>query len=162
MPMLNAFHRDSDTIRHFWSSELLYAPTDSGQESPPRRHHRAVVQPARLHAGGTSARLGGTTELPVTRPPARRPLRRNRRRRSGPGFGPGTVRLGWVIFRLTPRSALHFAISSQRSGPTFPRCSKAGLHRTSPPTSCCAKAIRSQARSSSFLGHSSDSPSDAG
>ena len=27
-PMLNVFHRDGDTIRHFWGSELLYAPTD--------------------------------------------------------------------------------------------------------------------------------------
>jgi predicted dithiol-disulfide oxidoreductase (DUF899 family) len=26
MPMLNVFHRDGDVIRHFWSTELLYAP----------------------------------------------------------------------------------------------------------------------------------------
>jgi predicted dithiol-disulfide oxidoreductase (DUF899 family) len=32
MPMLNVFHRDGDTIRHFWASELLYAPTDPGQD----------------------------------------------------------------------------------------------------------------------------------
>ena len=31
MPMLNVFHRDGETIRHFWGSELLYAPTDPGQ-----------------------------------------------------------------------------------------------------------------------------------
>jgi predicted dithiol-disulfide oxidoreductase (DUF899 family) len=31
-PMLNVFHRDGDRIRHFWGSELLYAPTDPGQE----------------------------------------------------------------------------------------------------------------------------------
>ena len=31
-PMLNVFHRDGDTIRHFWGSELFYAPTDSGQD----------------------------------------------------------------------------------------------------------------------------------
>ena len=31
-PMLNVFHRDGDVIRHFWGSELLYAPTDSGQD----------------------------------------------------------------------------------------------------------------------------------
>src|ERR687891_1200988 len=30
MPMLNVFHRDGDVIRHFWSTELLYAPTDAG------------------------------------------------------------------------------------------------------------------------------------
>jgi predicted dithiol-disulfide oxidoreductase (DUF899 family) len=32
MPMLNVFHRDGDTVRHFWGSELLYAPTDAGQD----------------------------------------------------------------------------------------------------------------------------------
>jgi predicted dithiol-disulfide oxidoreductase (DUF899 family) len=31
-PMLNVFHRDSDAIRHFWASELFYAPTDPGQD----------------------------------------------------------------------------------------------------------------------------------
>jgi predicted dithiol-disulfide oxidoreductase (DUF899 family) len=31
-PMLNVFHRDSDAIRHFWGSELFYAPTDPGQD----------------------------------------------------------------------------------------------------------------------------------
>jgi predicted dithiol-disulfide oxidoreductase (DUF899 family) len=30
-PMLNVFHRDGDTIRHFWGSELFYAPFDAGQ-----------------------------------------------------------------------------------------------------------------------------------
>ena len=30
MPMLNVFHRDGETIRHFWGSELLYVPTDPG------------------------------------------------------------------------------------------------------------------------------------
>jgi predicted dithiol-disulfide oxidoreductase (DUF899 family) len=42
-PMLNVFHRDGETIRHFWGSELFYAPADPGQEPPPRRHHRAAV-----------------------------------------------------------------------------------------------------------------------
>jgi predicted dithiol-disulfide oxidoreductase (DUF899 family) len=32
MPMLNVFHRDGDVIRHFWGAELLYAPTDPGQD----------------------------------------------------------------------------------------------------------------------------------
>jgi predicted dithiol-disulfide oxidoreductase (DUF899 family) len=33
MPMLTVFHRGSDVrIRHFWSSELLYAPTEPGQD----------------------------------------------------------------------------------------------------------------------------------
>jgi predicted dithiol-disulfide oxidoreductase (DUF899 family) len=40
-PMLNVFHRDSDTIRHFWASELLYAPTDRDQD--PR--HAGTIEP---------------------------------------------------------------------------------------------------------------------
>lgn len=30
-PILNVFHRDGETIRHFWASELFYAPWDPGQ-----------------------------------------------------------------------------------------------------------------------------------
>jgi predicted dithiol-disulfide oxidoreductase (DUF899 family) len=41
MPMLNVFHSDGDTIRHFWSTELLYAPTDPGQD--PR--HVGTLEP---------------------------------------------------------------------------------------------------------------------
>jgi predicted dithiol-disulfide oxidoreductase (DUF899 family) len=40
-PMLTVFHRDGDTIRHFWSSELFYAPTDPGQD--PR--HVGTLEP---------------------------------------------------------------------------------------------------------------------
>ena len=40
-PMLNVFHRDADAIRHFWGSELLYAPTDGDQE--PR--HVGTLEP---------------------------------------------------------------------------------------------------------------------
>jgi predicted dithiol-disulfide oxidoreductase (DUF899 family) len=40
-PMLNAFHRDGARIRHFWGSELLYAPTDPGQD--PR--HVGTIEP---------------------------------------------------------------------------------------------------------------------
>jgi predicted dithiol-disulfide oxidoreductase (DUF899 family) len=40
-PMLNVFHRDGATIRHFWGSELLYAPSDPGQE--PR--HVGALEP---------------------------------------------------------------------------------------------------------------------
>jgi predicted dithiol-disulfide oxidoreductase (DUF899 family) len=40
-PMLNVFHRDGDTIRHFWGSELFYAPTDPGQH--PR--HVGTLEP---------------------------------------------------------------------------------------------------------------------
>jgi predicted dithiol-disulfide oxidoreductase (DUF899 family) len=40
-PMLTAFHRHADGIRHFWSSELLYAPTD-GDEDP---RHVGTLEP---------------------------------------------------------------------------------------------------------------------
>jgi predicted dithiol-disulfide oxidoreductase (DUF899 family) len=40
-PMLNVFHRDSGVIRHFWGSELFYAPTDPGQD--PR--HVGTLEP---------------------------------------------------------------------------------------------------------------------
>jgi predicted dithiol-disulfide oxidoreductase (DUF899 family) len=40
-PMLNVFHRDGDTIRHFWGSELFYAPTEPGQD--PR--HVGTLEP---------------------------------------------------------------------------------------------------------------------
>jgi predicted dithiol-disulfide oxidoreductase (DUF899 family) len=40
-PRLTVFHRDGDVIRHFWSSELLYAPMDAGQE--PR--HVGTLEP---------------------------------------------------------------------------------------------------------------------
>jgi predicted dithiol-disulfide oxidoreductase (DUF899 family) len=31
-PMLNVFRRDGDVIRHFWGSELFYAPSEPGQD----------------------------------------------------------------------------------------------------------------------------------
>jgi len=40
-PMLNVFRKDGDTIRHFWASELFYAPVDPGQD--PR--HLGTVEP---------------------------------------------------------------------------------------------------------------------
>jgi predicted dithiol-disulfide oxidoreductase (DUF899 family) len=40
-PMLNVFHRDNDTIRHFWGSELFYGPWDPGQD--PR--HVGLLEP---------------------------------------------------------------------------------------------------------------------
>ena len=40
-PMLNVFHRDGETIRHVWGSELFYAPTDPGQD--PR--HVGTLEP---------------------------------------------------------------------------------------------------------------------
>lgn len=35
-PMLNVFVKDGDTIRHFWGSEMVFAPEDPGQ------HHRGL------------------------------------------------------------------------------------------------------------------------
>jgi predicted dithiol-disulfide oxidoreductase (DUF899 family) len=40
-PMLNVFHRDGETIRHFWGSELFYGPWDPGQD--PR--HVGTLEP---------------------------------------------------------------------------------------------------------------------
>ena len=40
-PMLNVFRRDADAVRHFWASELLYAPTDGDQD--PR--HVGTLEP---------------------------------------------------------------------------------------------------------------------
>ena len=40
-PMLNVFHRDGPEIRHFWGSELFYAPWDPGQD--PR--HVGTLEP---------------------------------------------------------------------------------------------------------------------
>jgi predicted dithiol-disulfide oxidoreductase (DUF899 family) len=42
MPMMNIFERDGGTTRHFWGSELLYAPTDPGQD--PR--HNGTLEPS--------------------------------------------------------------------------------------------------------------------
>jgi predicted dithiol-disulfide oxidoreductase (DUF899 family) len=40
-PMLNVFRRDGATIRHFWGSELLYAPSEPGED--PR--HVGTLEP---------------------------------------------------------------------------------------------------------------------
>lgn len=40
-PMLNVFHRDGESVRHFWASELFYAPTEPGQD--PR--HVGTIEP---------------------------------------------------------------------------------------------------------------------
>jgi predicted dithiol-disulfide oxidoreductase (DUF899 family) len=41
MPMLNVFHREGLTIRHFWGAELMYAPAEPGQD--PR--HLGTLEP---------------------------------------------------------------------------------------------------------------------
>jgi predicted dithiol-disulfide oxidoreductase (DUF899 family) len=40
-PMLTVFRRDGEVIRHFWSSELFYAPTEPGED--PR--HVGTLEP---------------------------------------------------------------------------------------------------------------------
>jgi predicted dithiol-disulfide oxidoreductase (DUF899 family) len=40
-PMLNVFHREGEVIRHFWGSELFYAPSEPGQD--PR--HVGTLEP---------------------------------------------------------------------------------------------------------------------
>lgn len=40
-PLLNVFHRQGGTLRHFWGSELFFAPTDPGQD--PR--HVGTLEP---------------------------------------------------------------------------------------------------------------------
>lgn len=42
MPIMNVFRRDADVIRHFWASEMLYAPTDPDQDT----RHMSTVEPA--------------------------------------------------------------------------------------------------------------------
>jgi predicted dithiol-disulfide oxidoreductase (DUF899 family) len=41
IPTLNVFHRDGDEIRHFWATELMWAPWDPGQD--PR--HVGTLEP---------------------------------------------------------------------------------------------------------------------
>jgi predicted dithiol-disulfide oxidoreductase (DUF899 family) len=41
LPMLNVFHRHGNTVRHFWGSELFYAPTEPGQET----RHVGTIEP---------------------------------------------------------------------------------------------------------------------
>jgi predicted dithiol-disulfide oxidoreductase (DUF899 family) len=56
-PMLNVFHRDGETIRHFWGPELFCAPTEPGQD--PR--HVGTIEPlwnVRPHPRGPRNRLG--------------------------------------------------------------------------------------------------------
>jgi predicted dithiol-disulfide oxidoreductase (DUF899 family) len=44
VPMLNVFHRDGETIRHFWGAELTYGPSDTD---------RTTAASARLSRSGT-------------------------------------------------------------------------------------------------------------
>ena len=70
MPMLNVFHRDGVTIRHFWGSELMYAPAEpalrthaiSGRWSPSGTCSTSLLKAAQ-QSGTTAAQL---SMLPVT------------------------------------------------------------------------------------------------
>lgn len=33
VPVMNVFHKVGDTVRHFWSAEMVYAPEDPGQDA---------------------------------------------------------------------------------------------------------------------------------
>jgi predicted dithiol-disulfide oxidoreductase (DUF899 family) len=41
MPILNVFHRQGEVIRHFWGSELLFAPADGGEDT----RHVGLLEP---------------------------------------------------------------------------------------------------------------------
>jgi predicted dithiol-disulfide oxidoreductase (DUF899 family) len=41
VPLMSVFQRDGDAIRHFWSSEMMFAPADPGQD--PR--HTGTLEP---------------------------------------------------------------------------------------------------------------------
>ena len=57
-PMLNVFHRDGETIRHFWASELFYAPAEPAQDPRHVGADRAALEPVRPHPRGPRNRLG--------------------------------------------------------------------------------------------------------
>ena len=41
LPMLNVFYRDGETIRHVWGSELLFEPSDPGED----QRHGDTIDP---------------------------------------------------------------------------------------------------------------------
>jgi predicted dithiol-disulfide oxidoreductase (DUF899 family) len=41
LPLITVFHRDGDQIRHFWTSEMLFAPSDPNQDP---RHAGTIEQ----------------------------------------------------------------------------------------------------------------------
>jgi hypothetical protein len=46
MPNMSVFHRESNgEIRHTWSSELLYEPTDPGQDPGQDPRHVGTLEP---------------------------------------------------------------------------------------------------------------------
>jgi predicted dithiol-disulfide oxidoreductase (DUF899 family) len=67
-PMLTVFHQDGNAIRHFWSSELFYAPTEPGQD--PR--HVGTLEPLwnMLDLIPEGRPRGWEEQLSYARPPA--------------------------------------------------------------------------------------------
>ena len=52
-PMYNVFRKDADgTVRHFWGSEMLYAPEESGQHHRAGRSRRSGLGPPGHGPGG--------------------------------------------------------------------------------------------------------------
>ena len=41
LPLITVFRRDGDQVRHFWTSEMLFAPSDPGQDP---RHNGTIEQ----------------------------------------------------------------------------------------------------------------------
>ncbi len=41
LPLITVFHRDGNQIRHFWTSEMLFAPSDPNQD---QRHNGTIEQ----------------------------------------------------------------------------------------------------------------------
>jgi predicted dithiol-disulfide oxidoreductase (DUF899 family) len=69
-PMLTVFHRDGETIRHFWSSELFYASTDPDQDPRHVGTLETALECARPDPGRTTTGLGEQLSygaLPKTR-----------------------------------------------------------------------------------------------
>jgi predicted dithiol-disulfide oxidoreductase (DUF899 family) len=63
-PMLNVFHRDGETIRHFWGSELLYAPTEPGQDPRHIGTLEPMWNPLDLTPGGRPPRWDEQIQYP--------------------------------------------------------------------------------------------------
>jgi predicted dithiol-disulfide oxidoreductase (DUF899 family) len=61
MPMMTIFRRCGDGIRHFWSSELMYAPSDSGQAPRQMGTNRSgislILRPRAVPPTGTSSSI---------------------------------------------------------------------------------------------------------
>jgi Predicted metal-binding integral membrane protein (DUF2182) len=123
--MLNVFHRDGETIRHFWGSERFYAQWDPGQD--PRRVGlleplwNISISPRRDDQLGRATELRLSTALLIALAAACWAVMANRMQ--GMDMGPGTDlgSLGWfagvwltmmaamMLPSLAPRATVPFA-----------------------------------------------------